>query len=106
MLPPKQHANCSSAVPKTVIITLGSRGALVSEAGHDPQFIAAEKVQAVDTTGAGDAFVGSFAYLLASGRSIVDAARGASAIATRSVLKPGTQMSFPWRKDVLDILEA
>ncbi|MEO8395713.1 MAG: ribokinase [Chloroflexota bacterium] len=90
--------------PKTVIITLGSRGALVAEAGHDPQFIHAEKVEAVDTTGAGDSFVGSFAYLIASGRSFVDAARGASAIATRSVLKPGTQMSFPWRKDVLDIL--
>jgi ribokinase len=92
--------------PKTVIITLGSRGALVFETGHDPQFIHAEKVEAVDTTGAGDAFVGSFAYLIASGRSMADAARGASAIATRSVLKPGTQMSFPWRKDVLDILDA
>ncbi|MBI1258419.1 MAG: ribokinase [Chloroflexi bacterium] len=91
--------------PQTVIITLGSRGVLISEVGHDPQVIAAEKVQAVDTTGAGDAFVGSFAYLLAAGRSTVDAARGASAIATRSVLKPGTQMSFPWRKDVLDVLE-
>lgn len=90
--------------PQTVIITLGSRGALVVEGAHAPEFVAAEKVQAVDTTGAGDAFVGSFAYLLASGRSIVDAARRASRIATRSVLKPGTQSSFPWRDEVLAIL--
>ena len=48
---------------------------LVVEGEHEPQFIAAEKVEAVDTTGAGDAFVGSFAYLLAAGRSVVDAAR-------------------------------
>jgi len=102
----KAARNLQQRGPKTVIITLGSRGALVAETGHDPQFIPAQKVDAVDTTGAGDSFVGSFAYLIASGRSVVDAARGASAIATRSVLKAGTQMSFPWRKDVLDILDA
>jgi ribokinase len=90
--------------PAVVVITLGSRGALVVEGSSDPQFIAAEKVKAVDTTGAGDAFVGSFAYLLGAERSTVDAARRASAIATRSVLKPGTQSSFPMRGDVREIL--
>lgn len=90
--------------PKTVIITLGSRGALVVEGQNAPEFVAAQKVQAVDTTGAGDSFVGSFAYLLASGRSVLDAAQRASKIATRSVLKPGTQSSFPMRDEVLDIL--
>jgi ribokinase len=90
--------------PQTVVITLGSRGVLVVEADQPPQMIPAEKVQAVDTTGAGDSFVGSFAYLLASGRAIADAAKRASAIATRSVLKPGTQLSFPWRAEVLEIL--
>jgi ribokinase len=89
---------------KTVVITLGSRGALVVEHKSEPRFIAAEKVQAVDTTGAGDAFVGSFAYFLAAGRSIADAAQRACAVATRSVLKPGTQMSFPMRDEVLNIL--
>ncbi len=83
--------------PQTVVITLGSRGALVVEGDDAPQWIAAEKVQAVDSTGAGDSFVGSFAYLLAAGRTTVDAARRASAVATRSVLKPGTQTSFPYR---------
>lgn len=90
--------------PQTVVITLGSRGVLVVAFDHQPQMIPAEKVQAVDTTGAGDSFVGSFAYLLASGRAVAEAAKRASAIATRSVLKPGTQRSFPWRAEVLDIL--
>lgn len=90
--------------PQTVVITLGSRGVLVVDGDQPPQFIPAQKVQAVDTTGAGDSFVGSFAYLLASGREMGDAAQRASAIATRSVLKTGTQSSFPWRNDVLDIL--
>ena len=90
--------------PKTVILTLGSRGALVVEGTNTPEFVAAEKVKAVDTTGAGDSFVGSFAYFLASGRPMVDAARRATRVATRSVLKPGTQMSFPWRDEVLEIL--
>ncbi len=90
--------------PKTVILTLGSRGALVVDGTGAPEFVAAEKVKAVDTTGAGDSFVGSFAYFLASGRAIVDAARRATKIATRSVLKPGTQTSFPWRAEVLEIL--
>ncbi len=96
--------NLQQQGPKTVIITLGSRGALVVDHDAAPEFVTAEKVQAVDTTGAGDAFVGSFAYLLGSGRSMVEAARRASRIATRSVLKPGTQSSFPWRKDVLEIV--
>ncbi|HVU10470.1 MAG TPA: ribokinase [Phototrophicaceae bacterium] len=89
---------------QTVIVTLGSRGALLVEGDQEPQLIVAEKVQAVDTTGAGDAFVGSFAYLLASGRSMIDAANRACAIATRSVLKPGTQSSFPMRADILNLL--
>jgi ribokinase len=90
--------------PQTVVVTMGSRGALVVEGKREPEFIAAQRVQAVDSTGAGDSFVGSFAYLLGAGRTMVDAARRASAIATRSVLKPGTQLSFPWREEVLEYL--
>ena len=91
--------------PRTVVITLGSRGAVVVEGEQAPVWITAEKVQAVDSTGAGDAFVGSFAFLLAEGRSMGDAARRAAGIATRSVLKPGTQTSFPYRDEVLALLE-
>ena len=57
--------------------------------------MAAPKVQAVDTTGAGDAFVGAFVFGLASGWSEAAAARLGCAIAAESVLRPGTQRSFP-----------
>jgi ribokinase len=61
-------------------------------------------VRAVDTTGAGDAYVGSLAYFLAAGLMLTEAARKAGAVATRSVLKPGTQTSFPDREEVAEIL--
>ena len=86
-----------------VVLTLGARGSLlVTAAGGE--HIPAERVQAVDSTGAGDAFVGSLAYLLGAGLSLNDAVRRAGAIATRSVLKPGTQTSFPARDEVAGIL--
>jgi ribokinase len=78
---------------RAVILTLGSRGALVlDEAGltHIP----AQPVQAIDTTGAGDAFVGSLAYYLALGDDLRTATQKSCLIATQSVLKPGTQTSF------------
>ena len=53
------------------------------------------QVQAVDTTGAGDAFVGAFAYGLASGWHERDAARLGCAVAAESVTREGTQSSFP-----------
>lgn len=88
----------------TVIITLGDRGAYIVEGEQPGYHVPAETVQAVDTTGAGDAFVGSLAYLLAAGRPLAEAARLAVAIATRSVLKTGTQTSFPSRDEVADLL--
>ena len=76
-------------------MTLGERGAaLVGESG-DVQLVPAPRVAAVDTTGAGDAFVGAFAFGLASGWDEVDAVRLGCAIAAESVLRPGTQSSFP-----------
>jgi ribokinase len=81
---------------KQVIITLGERGSLFVDAGqvlHAP----APQVQAVDTTGAGDAFVGSLAYFLAAGAPITEAMRRANQIAAISVQAPGTQTSYPRR---------
>lgn len=89
---------------KTIVMTLGKRGALIVEQGGEAKHIAAQVVQAVDSTGAGDAFVGSLAYFLGAGRALEDAVTRACAIATRSVLKTGTQTSFPWRDEVLDII--
>lgn len=90
--------------PRTVIITLGKRGALVVDGDESPVHVPAQEVKAMDTTGAGDAFVGSLACLIAEGNALKDAVATASAIATRSVLRHGTQSSFPTRAEVADLL--
>ncbi len=78
---------------RRVIITLGAQGALCASAEgmtHVPPF----PVQPVDTTGAGDAFIGSLAYFLASGYSEADAVKRANVYAALSTLSAGTQKSF------------
>lgn len=92
--------------PKRVIITLGSRGAVFASEFEAPQFVEAEKVKAVDTTGAGDAFVGSLAYFIGNRFPLRKAVERACAIATYTVLKPGTQTSFPYKEDVRALLES
>ncbi|XP_019623190.1 PREDICTED: ribokinase-like isoform X1 [Branchiostoma belcheri] len=86
-----------------VIITLGEKGCLckssVSEKGiHVP----ARKVSPVDTTGAGDAFVGSLAYYMACHKDLrlEEVIQKACHISSISVCSPGTQTSFPYRKDL------
>jgi ribokinase len=59
--------------------------------------VAAVPVKAVDTTGAGDAFVGAFAYGLAAGLDELDAVRLGIALASDSVTRTGTQSSFAER---------
>lgn len=90
--------------PQTVIITLGARGVLFLAGDEAPEHVPARQVQAVDSTGAGDAFVGSLAYFLGAKRPLRDAIQRASAVATQSVLKVGTQTSFPKRDEIPDIV--
>ncbi len=76
-----------------VLITLGACGSLLAsqeEIHHIPAFA----VEAVDTTGAGDAFIGSFAVFLSEGFSAVDAASRANLYAGLSTIGIGTQKSF------------
>lgn len=79
---------------KSVVVTLGERGCLVVTA-DEITAIPAPAVEAVDTTGAGDAFIGSLAFCLARGDSLLAAARSATRIAAISVQSAGTQTSFP-----------
>jgi ribokinase len=79
---------------RAVILTLGERGCLVHTAAESV-LLPAERVEARDTTGAGDAFVGSLAYFLARGEPLAEAAARANRIAAISVPAPGTQTSFP-----------
>ena len=77
-----------------VILTLGSRGALLaSMAGSE--LIAPFTVTPVDTTGAGDAFIGSFAVFLGAGFPEMEAVTRANLYAALSTMKVGTQKSFP-----------
>jgi ribokinase len=86
-----------------VILTLGQRGSLVVTRDA-AQHVPAQVVKALDSTGAGDAYVGSLAYFLGLGKPLLEAAQRAGAIATRSVLKSGTQTSFPAACEVADLL--
>lgn len=92
--------------PQTVLLTLGPRGVLLAERGGRPRHIPTETVRAVDSTGAGDAFVGSLAYFLACQPELPldTAASRACRLASRTVTRPGTQSSYPRRTEVADLL--
>jgi len=83
----------------TVILTLGSRGAFVFEAGSG-ELVPSFKVQAVDTTAAGDVFNGSLAVGLAEGKPLAEAVRFANAAAALSVTRLGAQPSAPTRSEI------
>ncbi len=83
-----------------VIITLGESGVLVLDPPAPPKHVRAPRVQAVDTTGAGDAFVGALAAELARGMSLEAAARFAVAAAALSVTVAGARGGMPTRASV------
>ncbi len=87
-----------------VIITLGSKGAFVltkTEKVSVPAF----KVEAVDTTAAGDTFCGAFAVALVEGKSLKDSLQFASVAAAISVTRMGAQPSAPTRKEIDEFLK-
>lgn len=80
-------------VPCNLIVTLGEKGAvLVEEDGT--KYFEAPTVEAVDTTGAGDSFIGTFAYELSEENSPEECIKKAVAKASQSVTKKGTQSSY------------
>jgi ribokinase len=81
------------------VITLGSAGSVVC-AGSECQVIAPFPVQAVDSTAAGDAFVGAFAVALSRRVDPFEAARLASAAGAAAATKPGAQSSMPMPSDL------
>jgi ribokinase len=90
---------------ETVIITLGAHGSYVAAPGTS-EWIPALKVEAVDTTAAGDVYCGCLAVALAEGRTLADSARFATAAAVISVTRLGAQPSAPFRKEIDALLEA
>lgn len=88
----------------TVLLTMGGDGALITQTGSS-EFIPAIKVDVVDTTAAGDTFVGAFAVGIANGLSVSDASREAQYTAALTVTKLGAQTSIPHRHEVLEFMK-
>ena len=99
-------ADFAARLGVSVVVTLGERGALVVPRGGTPSLVEAPRVEAVDTTGAGDAFVGAFAVGLALGRSVEAAVRLGCVAAADSVTRRGTQASYPDTAAAAGILAA
>jgi ribokinase len=85
---------------KTICVTMGKRGALALVESR-PLIITGRAVKAIDTTGAGDCFVGAVAAQLAAGKSIRDALHYANAAASICVQRMGAAPSMPTAAEVL-----
>lgn len=83
-----------------VVITLGATGCLYAARGAEPVTVPAPRVRAVDTTAAGDTFVGALAVALTEGRPAPEALAWASAAAALSVQRPGASTSMPYRSEI------
>ena len=82
-----------------LIVTMGSKGALICEGGPSV-FVPAHQVKAVDTTAAGDTFCGALCVAISEGKSLKEAAEFACAASALTVQKMGAQNSIPYRKDL------
>lgn len=83
-----------------VIVTMGSKGSMVYHHGQ-ATFVPSKKVNAVDTTAAGDTYCGGLCVALSEGKDIIEAARFATASSALTVQKRGAQDSIPYRKDII-----
>lgn len=106
---PARFVEAARALPiakdRIICVTLGRRGVLALIEG-EPSIIAGRTVTAVDTTGAGDCFVGAVAAQLAAGRSIRDALDYANAAASICVQRMGAAPSMPTSVEVEAVLSS
>ncbi|MCX4843986.1 ribokinase [Streptomyces sp. NBC_00893] len=93
--------------PRSVVITLGAAGALVADGRTgDVVPVPSLKVEAVDTTGAGDAFTAALAWRLGLGEELTEAAAFAVRVGAAAVTRRGAQESFPTADEVPAAAEA
>lgn len=83
-----------------VIITLGKLGAVICE-NKETTFIPSKEVEAVETTGAGDSFIGGIAYALMQGKTLVEAGEIATNCSAITVCRMGAQPSMPTLDEIL-----
>ncbi|MFE3740150.1 ribokinase [Streptomyces sp. NPDC059134] len=88
--------------PRSVVITLGERGALVADA-RTTTLVPSVRVRAVDTTGAGDAFTAALAWRLGAGEELAAAAAYAARVGAVAVTRAGAQVSFPTAAEVASL---
>ncbi|MFF4688373.1 ribokinase [Streptomyces sp. NPDC001307] len=97
--PREAAADLLHLVPE-VVVTLGATGSLYLARGTDPLVIPAPQVTAVDSTGAGDTFVGALAVALAEEKPVREALSWAAAAAAISVQRAGASVSMPYRPEI------
>ncbi|MFF0381747.1 ribokinase [Streptomyces sp. NPDC004286] len=85
--------------PRSVVVTLGARGALVCDASG-ARAVPSVAVAAVDTTGAGDAFTAALAWRLGAGEELSVAAAYAARVGAAAVTRRGAQESYPTAAEV------
>ena len=78
----------------TVIVTMGKKGSMLVTADHHEHIPCFDRVKAIDTTGAGDSFIGSFAHFYVASGDLAVSLRKATLYAADAVTKPGTQKSY------------
>jgi ribokinase len=88
----------------SVIVTQGPAGALLAQGERRERFNGQQPPRVVDTTGAGDAFVGAFAAWLAAGQSLEDAIRAGNAAGALSVSAAGARTALPRRNEIEALL--
>lgn len=84
----------------SVVMTRGAKGALVATPGSTVS-VPSPQVEVVDTTGAGDAFVGALAVRLLAGDELTDAVAFATRVGAYACTGQGAQPSYPWSTDAL-----
>lgn len=90
---------------QNVVITLGGRGVYIAT-NEKREILPAYTVNAMDTTGAGDAFNGGLVAALAEGKDIWQAADFANALAAISVQRLGTTPAMPWRNEIDEFINS
>ncbi|MFF1836907.1 ribokinase [Streptomyces sp. NPDC058231] len=83
-----------------VVITLGAKGCLYAARDAEAVLFPAPEVEAVDTTGAGDTFVGALSVAFGEGRPVPEALAWASSAAALCVQRPGASTSMPYRSEI------
>ncbi|WP_280404331.1 PfkB family carbohydrate kinase [Nocardia brasiliensis] len=89
---------------RSVVATLGAAGSVAARDGSSLTYHEAPQVDSVDSTGAGDAFVGALCAALADGLDLDAAVTYATAAAALSVRSPGTHASYPTRPQIIGAL--